>query len=76
MSIFDNSLKSLRTLPQRALQEKEKVADFYNQKINFGQEIANCIKRAWRILRKIPKTTGCSKLRYQINKRFHLRPKE
>jgi len=54
---FDNSLKmASEQAPQRALQEKEKVADFYNQKNQFGQEIA-LRKKSLEDLKKIPKTT-------------------
>ncbi|MCK0145963.1 histidine kinase [Arenibacter sp. F26102] len=53
---FDNSLQMASgQAPQRAVQEKEKVADFYNQKNQFGQEIA-LRKKSLEDLKKIPKT--------------------
>ncbi|MCM4154327.1 tetratricopeptide repeat protein [Arenibacter sp. N53] len=53
---FNNSLKmASEQAPQRSVQEKEKVADFYNQKNQFGQEIA-LRKKSLEDLKKIPKT--------------------
>ncbi|MCM4162722.1 MULTISPECIES: tetratricopeptide repeat protein [unclassified Arenibacter] len=52
---FNNSLElSSGQAPQRSVQEKEKVADFYNQKNQFGQEI-QLRKKSLEDLRKIPK---------------------
>lgn len=52
---FNNSLElSSGQAPQRAVQEKEKVADFYNQKSQFGREI-QLRKKSLEDLRKIPK---------------------
>ncbi|MBC8767191.1 histidine kinase [Arenibacter sp. BSSL-BM3] len=53
---FNNSLQmASQQAPQRSVQEKEKVADFYNQKNQFGQEIA-LRKKSLEDLKKIPKT--------------------
>lgn len=39
-AFYDNSLQlSKKLAPERALQEKEKVADYYNQKSDYGAEI-------------------------------------
>src|SRR5690606_12114456 len=52
---FNNSLElSSGQAPQRAVREKEKVADFYNQKSQFGQEI-QLRKKSLEDLKKIPK---------------------
>ncbi|WP_354667791.1 tetratricopeptide repeat-containing sensor histidine kinase [Arenibacter algicola] len=52
---FNNSLElSSGQAPQRAVQEKEKVADFYNQKNQYGQEI-QLRKKSLEDLKKIPK---------------------
>ncbi|MEG3657403.1 tetratricopeptide repeat protein [Arenibacter palladensis] len=52
---FNNSLElSSGQAPQRAVQEKEKVADFYNQKSQYGQEI-QLRKKSLEDLKKIPK---------------------
>lgn len=52
---FNNSLElSSGQAPQRSVREKEKVADFYNQKNQFGQEI-QLRKKSLEDLRKIPK---------------------
>jgi len=52
---FNNSLElSSVQAPQRAVQEKEKVADFYNQKNQYGQEI-QLRKKSLEDLKKIPK---------------------
>lgn len=53
---FNNSLElSSGQAPQRAVQEKEKVADFYNKKNQFGQEI-QLRKKSLEDLKKIPKS--------------------
>ena len=53
---FNNSLElSSVQAPQRAVQEKEKVADFYNQKNQYGQEI-QLRKKSLEDLKKIPKS--------------------
>jgi len=55
---FNNSLElASKQAPQRSVQEKEKVADFYNQKNQFGQEIA-LRKKSLEELKKIPKTSA------------------
>lgn len=52
---FNNSLElSSGQAPQRAVQEKEKVADFYNRKNQYGQEI-QLRKKSLEDLKKIPK---------------------
>ncbi|WP_405380469.1 histidine kinase [Maribacter sp. LLG6340-A2] len=60
---FDNSLQLAETsAPLRALQENEKVADFYNEKSRFSEEI-NMRKRSLQDIKKLstPKI-GISKL--------------
>ncbi len=53
---FNNSLElSSGQAPQRAVQEKEKVADFYNKKNQFGQEI-QLRKKSLEDLKKIPRS--------------------
>ncbi|MEQ8218029.1 MAG: histidine kinase [Arenibacter sp.] len=53
---FNNSLElSSGQAPQRAVQEKEKVADFYNKKNQFGQEI-QLRKKSLEDLKRIPKS--------------------
>ena len=53
---FNNSLElSSGQAPQRAVQEKEKVADFYNKKNQFGQEI-QLRKKRLEDLKKIPRS--------------------
>ncbi|MCK0192201.1 tetratricopeptide repeat protein [Arenibacter sp. F20364] len=55
-AFFNNSLElASEQAPQRAVQEKEKVADFYNQKSQFGQEI-QLRKKSLEDLKKIPKS--------------------
>ena len=55
---FGNSLKlATQQAPQRAAQEKEKVADFYNRKNQYGQEIA-LRKKSLEDLKKVQKDVG------------------
>lgn len=57
-AFFDNSLElASEQAPQRAVQEKEKVADFYNQKNEYGQEI-QLRKKSLEDLKKIPKSSA------------------
>jgi tetratricopeptide (TPR) repeat protein len=57
-AFFDNSLElASEQAPQRAVQEKEKVADFYNQKNQYGQEI-QLRKKSLEDLKKIPKSSA------------------
>ena len=57
-AFFDNSLQlASEQAPQRAVQEKEKVADFYNQKNEYGQEI-QLRKKSLEDLKKIPKSSA------------------
>nr|WP_103103964.1 tetratricopeptide repeat protein [Arenibacter sp. NBRC 103722] len=59
---FNNSLElSSGQAPQRAVQEKEKVADFYNKKNQFGQEI-QLRKKSLEDLKKIPKSEVADRL--------------
>ena len=59
---FNNSLElSSGQAPQRAVREKEKVADFYNQKNQFGQEI-QLRKKSLEDLKKIPKNEAADGL--------------
>jgi len=52
---YDSSLELANSLaPQRALQEKEKVADFYNQRSQYGAEI-ELRKKSLNELKQIPK---------------------
>ena len=56
-TFYNNSLElASRQTPQRAVQEKEKVADFYNQKNDFGAEIA-LRKKSLEELKQLPKTS-------------------
>ncbi len=51
---FDSSLELANTqAPQRAIQEKEKVADFYNQKNQYDEEIA-LRKKSLNELKRMP----------------------
>ncbi|WP_273565800.1 tetratricopeptide repeat-containing sensor histidine kinase [Maribacter halichondriae] len=53
---YGNSLELSKSLaPQRAVQEKEKVADFYNQRNQYGEEI-EMRKRIQSELKNLPKT--------------------
>lgn len=53
---YDSSLELANTLnSQRAVQEKEKVADFYNQKNMYGDEI-ELRKKSLEAIKKLPKT--------------------
>lgn len=53
---YDNSLKlASRQAPERAVQENEKVADFYNQKSQYSAEI-KMRKKSLDELNKIPKS--------------------
>ncbi|MFT7066474.1 MAG: tetratricopeptide (TPR) repeat protein [Sediminicola sp.] len=53
---YDNSLKlASKQAPQRAIQEKEKVADFYNQKSQYSAEI-ELRKKSLDELKKMPKS--------------------
>ncbi len=55
---FGNSLKlAKREAPQRAIQEKEKVADFYNKKNRFDEEI-ELRKQTLNDLEQLPKPTA------------------
>lgn len=52
---YDSSLELANTLnPQRAVQEKEKVADFYNQKNLYGKEI-ELRKKSLEAIKKLPR---------------------
>jgi len=52
---YDSSLELANTLnPQRAVQEKEKVADFYNRKNLYGAEI-ELRKKSLDAIKKLPK---------------------
>ncbi len=56
-TFYNNSLElASQQTPQRAVQEKEKVADFYNQKNDFGAEIA-LRKKSLEELKQLPKTS-------------------
>ena len=53
---YGSSLELANTLnPQRAVQEKEKVADFYNQKNLYGDEI-ELRKKSLEAIKKLPKS--------------------
>ncbi|MEJ1222662.1 histidine kinase [Sediminicola sp. 1XM1-17] len=53
---YDSSLKlASKQAPQRAVQEKEKVADFYNQKSQYSEEI-ELRKKSLDELNRIPKS--------------------
>lgn len=52
---YDSSLELANTLaPQRAVQEKEKVADYYNQKNQYGAEI-ELRKKSLEAIKQLPK---------------------
>ena len=53
---YNSSLELANTLaPQRAVQEKEKVADFYNQKSLYGAEI-ELRKKSLEAIKKLPRS--------------------